>query len=314
MLYRIDFRAMGCRMLAMLESDHPDASDLLARVPAWFEEWEQVLSRFRPESELNQLNRSAGWPVPVSPTLWDVFQAAVEAEKASSGLVTATVLDAVLASGYDRSFELLPREQPVAAITTWNKVASLAEVITVQTSHAICLPADVHLDFGGVAKGWAARQAAERLSKFGPALVSAGGDIAISASLPHGGLWPVTVDDPFKPGEFITTLGLGPCGVATSGTDYRRWKQGGRLSHHIIDPRTGQPAQTDLISATIIAPSVTCAEMAAKTVLILGSQGGMDWIEARPDFSALFLLETGEIFCSSRMEAYFWRSDELENT
>ena len=133
-------------------------------------------------------------------------------------------------------------------------------------------------------------------------------------ALPDGGLWPVTIDDPFKPGKFITTLGLGPGGVATSGTDYRRWKQGGRLNHHIIDPRTGQPAQTDLISVTVIAPLVTQAEMAAKTVLILGSQRGMEWIEARPDYSALLVLETGEIYCSTRMEAYFWRSDELESS
>ena len=131
--------------------------------------------------------------------------------------------------------------------------------------------------------------------------------MAISAELPAG-LWPVTVDDPFRPGEIIATLGLGACGVATSGTDYRRWKQGGRWNHHIIDPRTGQPAQTDLISATIIAPTVTQAEMAAKTALILGSQRGLEWIEARPEFSTLLVLETGEILFSHHMQQFFWRS------
>lgn len=313
MLYRIDFRAMGCLMLAMLESPSPKAKDLLARVPGWFEDWEKSLSRFRPESELNHLNHSAGWPVPVSQTLWDVFQAARLAEKESGGLVTATILEALEAAGYDRSFEALEEGRPIAPVSTWNRVPSLEEVTAIEATRAICLPADVRLDFGGVAKGWAAWQAAGRLSKLGAALVSAGGDIAISAGLPEGGLWPVTIDNPFRAGESITTLGLGAGGVATSGTDYRRWKQGGRWNHHIIDPRTGQPAQTDLIAATVIAPSATQAEMAAKTALILGSQRGLEWIEARPEFSAFLVLESGEILFNKKMEKYFWRSDERES-
>ena len=297
----------------MLESQAPEAPDMVAHVPGWFEEWEQVLSRFRPESELEHLNRSAGWPVTVSKTLWDVFQAAVEAEKTSNGLVTATVMDALLAAGYDRSFELLAEEHSPLPVNTWKKTTSLQEVSTNETSRTICLPADVHLDFGGVAKGWAAQKAMERLSKYGPALVSAGGDIAIGANLPDGKPWPVTIDDPFKPGEILATLGLRAGGVATSGTDYRRWKQGGRWNHHIIDPRSGQPAQTDLITATIIAPSILEAEMAAKSVMILGSLKGMEWIENRSEFSAFLILETGDTLMSAKMEQYFWRTNEREN-
>jgi thiamine biosynthesis lipoprotein len=308
MIYRIDFRAMGCRMLAMLESSLPEAADLLAQVPNWFEEWEQSLSRFREESELNHLNRSAGWPVQVSQTLWDVFEAALEAERTSNGLVTAGVLEALVKAGYDRSFELLPREIELAPVSIWNKVSSLQEVSTQPTSRTICLPADMRLDFGGVAKGWAAEQAAQRLAEFGPALVSAGGDIAISAGLSDTGLWPVTIDDPFNPGQIIATLGLGACGIASSGTDYRRWKQGGRWNHHIIDPRSGQPAQTDLIATSVIAPTTTQAEMAAKTALILGSQDGLKWIETRPELSALLVLETGDVISSSNLEPLFWRT------
>ena len=308
MIYRIDFKAMGCHMLAMLESSSPEAPDLLAQVPNWFEEWEQVLSRFRPDSELSQLNKSAGWPVKVSLTLWDVFQCAQEAEKDSQGLVRASVLDALLEAGYDRSFDQLQPENIQTRINAWNVVASLDEITSDQVERTICLPADTHLDFGGVAKGWAAEQAVKRLSKHGSALVSAGGDIAISAELPNAEQWPVSIDDPLKSGEIIATLMLGACGVATSGTDYRRWKQGGRLNHHIIDPRSGQPAQTDLISATVIAPTATQAEMAAKTVMILGSQIGMAWVEARSELSALTVRETGEIFCSTHMEKLFWRS------
>jgi thiamine biosynthesis lipoprotein len=309
MIYRIDFKAMGCGMIAMLDSPSLEAPEALSLLPSWFEEWEQALSRFRPDSELNKLNRAAGWPFKVSQTVWEVFLAALNAEKDSGGLVTAAVLDALVNAGYDRSFDLMSTNATPAALSDWKITASLAEVQLDEALRTICLPADVHLDFGGVAKGWAAQQAAQKLAEFGPALVSAGGDIAISAEQSNGELWPVAIDDPFNPGNYLNTLMLGECGVATSGKDYRRWKQGGRWNHHIIDPRSGQPAQTDIVSATIIAPTAMQAEMAAKAVLISGSQNGMEWIEARPEISGMLVLETGEIINSNHMDQFFWRTE-----
>jgi thiamine biosynthesis lipoprotein len=102
---------------------------------------------------------------------------------------------------------------------------------------------------------------------------------------------------------------LGVNGVATSGTDYRRWKQGGRWSHHIIDPRCGQPAQTDVVTATVIAPNAMQAEMAAKAALILGSEQGLAWIEERPEFQGMLVLENGDILYSNHMDQFFWRPE-----
>jgi thiamine biosynthesis lipoprotein len=307
MIYRIDFKAMGCRMIAMVDSPSPECTETLAQTPNWFEEWEQALSRFRSDSELSCLNRSAGLPVQVSQTLWEVFHAAQMAETASGGLVKASVLDALISAGYDRSFDLLPTERVSTPPSSWHYAGSLSEIDIEPATRTLILPIDRQWDFGGVAKGWAAQQAAQRLSAFGPALVSAGGDIAITAEQTSGERWPVNIDDPLHTGEFIKTLALGGCGLATSGTDYRRWKQGGHWNHHIIDPRNGQPAQTDVVAATVIAPDALQAEMAAKATLILGSQAGLAWIEKRPQFSALLVLETGDIVYSNHMEQHFWR-------
>ena len=86
MIYTQEFRAMGCQMLAALDYTSPRGRQLLARVPVWFEMWEDSLSRFRPESELNRLNRSTGAWFPVSDILWDVFQTSLVAEEWSGGL------------------------------------------------------------------------------------------------------------------------------------------------------------------------------------------------------------------------------------
>jgi len=308
MIHKLEFNAMGCHMSALVDSPTGQTPELLQQVPLWFESWEQSLSRFRENSELSRLNRAAGWPVEVSETLWEVFQASLEAEQASDGLVTPTMLESLVAAGYDRSFDQMARAPFQRPVSVWDTVNPLAEVTWDESARTICLPPDVHLDFGGVAKGWAAHQAMQRLAKLGyPVMVNAGGDIALNGALSDGQPWIVSVDNPFEPGEFCELLKLNGGGIATSGTDYRRWKQGGRLSHHIIDPRSGQPAQTDIIAATVVAPTVMEAEMAAKTILILGSQHGMEWLGAHPALAGLLILESGEMFYSAKMESFVWR-------
>ncbi len=108
---RIEFRAMGSRILVVLDAVSCEAEQALQCLPAWFEEWENVLSRFRPGNELDRLNCSSGRPISVSQTLWDVLHAARLAEQATGGLVTPTILDALVGAGYDRSFDFLPPVQ-----------------------------------------------------------------------------------------------------------------------------------------------------------------------------------------------------------
>jgi thiamine biosynthesis lipoprotein len=144
----------------------------------------------------------------------------------------------------------------------------------------------------------------KRLQVEGPALVDAGGDIAISGPRADGSLWQIGVADPFHKGDEIETLFVEACGIATSGKDRRRWTRAGIPQHHIIDPRTNQPAETDLLTVTVIAPNVLLAEAAAKAAFILGSRAGLDWIEARPEFAALFILDNNEMIYSQKMEEY----------
>jgi thiamine biosynthesis lipoprotein len=173
-----------------------------------------------------------------------------------------------------------------------------------ERNHTVTLPAGMSLDFGGVAKGWAAHQAMKRLQAEGPALVNAGGDISISGSRADGSPWPVGITNPFQPTEEIEVLLLRAGGVATSGKDRRRWMRNGVLQHHIIDPLTNQPAATDVLTVTVIAPDVIEAEAMAKASFILGSHAGLEWIEARPQLAALFALDNGQVLYSHRMEEF----------
>ena len=299
MLQRLEFHAMGCKMLAIV--DRETESLTLPQVPAWFEDWEQVLSRFRYDSELTRLNQTHEQAIPVSETLWDVLQAARQAERMTDGLVTPTLLDALIEAGYDRPIDVLPHQTTYMADPILIASPPLTRIAVSASARTVTLPPGMSLDFGGIAKGWCAHQAMERLQAEGPALVNAGGDIAISGPRTDGSQWQVGIADPFHPGEEIETLYLNACGVATSGKDRRRWTRNGVFQHHIIDPFTGRSAETDLLTVTAIAPSVMEAEAAAKASFILGSRAGMEWIEARPDLAALFILDNGRMLYSDRM-------------
>ena len=293
---------MGSHMLAALDVDDDAADRLLQQTPEWFERWEQSLSRFRPDSELSRLNNS-GYLPGATPTMAEVVTEALKAADYTGGLVNPAMLPAVEAAGYDRTFDILdPDAQPFAPMNHWSDDWRSIQV----SGREIRLPKGVRIDLGGVAKGWAADLAARRLGKYGPALVDAGGDISITAPLSDGSSWPIGISDPFDPEQQLHLLSLGKCGVATSGSDYRRWQKGGVTQHHIIDPRTRQPSQTDVLSATVIGPNASRAEIAAKVAFLLGSNEGLDWIEKRPEFACLLVLQDGRNIPSTRMHSYFW--------
>jgi FAD:protein FMN transferase len=303
-MQRLEFRAMGCHMLAVLDSDDAAAIDALTQVPVWFEEWEASLSRFRDDSELSALNHAAGQWMRVSETLWQVIQAARDAARESNGLVTPMLLDALQAAGYDRSFELLEAANVSANVTAPQPASDWRAIELDAPNRTVRVPHGTRLDFGGVAKGWAADQAARRLAAIAPALVDAGGDIAISDIRANGEPWSIAVADPFNAESDLEMLMIDHGGVATSGRDFRKWQRDGKLQHHIIDPRTGAPAETDVLAATVIAPTTLAAEIAAKVALILGSQNGLQWIEARSDLAGLLVLENGQVLHTHRLDDY----------
>jgi FAD:protein FMN transferase len=243
-----------------------------------FGQWEATLSRFRPDSELAYLNdHSGGAPVRVSQLLFAVTTLALEAARASGGLYDPTVLRALEAAGYDRSFELLPLDaggaMPRALLRGWRHVELCAAERTVR------LPAGVGLDFGGIAKGMAVDAAVALVAAMGVerALVDGGGDLRVRG-LPAGAdSWPVAVPTPY--GVRLVRLARGA--VATSGIGRRRWRQRGRLMHHLIDPRSGRPALSGLWSVSVAAQTTAIAEVAAKAAFLLGPEEGSRWLEGR---------------------------------
>jgi thiamine biosynthesis lipoprotein len=177
--------------------------------------------------------------------------------------------------GYDRSMDLLREQGPAPLFESLlaNIRPSFSEMDLDESEHTILLPPGMALDLGGIAKGWIAEQAAEILSRFATAcVVDAGGDmflVGLPTGLDH---WSVELEDPLQPERLLTSLKVDPGAVATSTVTKRTWKQAGMQRHHIIDPRTREPAVSDWISVTVFAQHAYEAEVFAKALLIAGPQ------------------------------------------
>jgi thiamine biosynthesis lipoprotein len=174
-----------------------------------------------------------------------------------------TVHDALVAWGYDRTFtDVRDREHSTPSVPALCGGAFHVD----ERTCTIELAEGTRLDFGGLAKGYAVDTALRHLARIGPAIVNAGGDLAVTAD--DEAPWPVGVDT----ADGSLTLALARGALATSGSDARRWRVGGREAHHLIDPRTGEPSRSDLLRATAWAPTAVEAEVRAKTLFLLGAE------------------------------------------
>ena len=251
---RRTFHAMGTEIELLVDAE--DAGGALDAAASEFHRLEALLSRFRDDSELSQLNRER--VLDAGPDLLRVIGLALAAREQTDGRFDPTVHDAVVAAGYDRTFDEVPADGGAVA-----PAAPAGGGVRVD-GYRVELDEGVRIDLGGIAKGYAAECAAELLAMAGPCLVSAGGDIAT-----RGGSWPVGVET----GSHTITLELTGTALATSGRDRRTWRRDGRMLHHLIDPRTGAPADSDVLRVTVVAPDAVEAEVAATSLFLAGARG-----------------------------------------
>jgi thiamine biosynthesis lipoprotein len=253
MLHR-SFRAMGTEMELLLDAD---SNAPLAGAEEELRRLESLLSRFLPGSELSRLN--AAGSLDVGPELLELAELALAARERTDGRFDPTVHDALVAAGYDRPFDLLdPASRPVDT----PRARCAGAVAVDRHAGRVALEPGYRLDLGGIAKGWAADRVVAFLSESGPALVNAGGDVSAA-----GAAWPVGVETPAG----TLTLELEAGGIATSGRDRRVWQRDGEERHHLIDPVTGEPATSDVLTVTVAATSAAEAEVLATSLFLAGS-------------------------------------------
>lgn len=301
MLHRYEFRAMGTD-IEVKAAPHTGAAlpeTCFQQAEELFYKYERVMTRFDEASELARVNRWAGSWVQVSPLLFDVIRIAVQAAEHTAGLFDPTIGRVLCELGYDRPFEALPSDRAPSDVTrrrvSWKDIELDEEALTIR------IPEGVALDLGGIGKGYAVDAVAEHCARQGPVLVNAGGDIRTIGTPSEESAWTIGVASPFEQARDLVDLRLTDAAVATSTTMKRRWQQGGRTFHHLVDPRTDRPAQSNLVSVTVVAPSATEAEVHAKAALLLGAARARGYFAARPALAAIIVTVGGEIRMTESM-------------
>ena len=271
----------------------PDAfAFVAAQVEIVFAREDRRLSRFRPESELSEVNARAGRWTTVSMPFAELLRLSLRSAAKTGGLFDPTVLPALVAAGYDRDYDALRAEAAVLLPPPppggrWSEV----EV----DGDRVRIPRGVAIDFGGIGKGWTVDRACRVTSLLPWAVVDAGGDLRLRGGSPDGAV-EIAIDDPEVPGEEMMRLRLEEGALATSSTTSRRWGPG---LHQIIDPRTSRPARTTVVQATVWARTCARAEVLA-TWALLGGPSVLDHVPGA------LVLETGEVMVNLQ------RDSELE--
>jgi thiamine biosynthesis lipoprotein len=270
-MMRFLMRAMNTDCLLILHgpAGDPVSREALARAAERVRQYEERFSRFRPDSELSHLNESPQEQVQVGSELGSLLARSVEYSRISRGLFDPVVLDALLLLGYDRTFE------EVRAYSHQKAVAQAPrfrwrDVLVDATRHLVTRPCGARVDLGGIAKGAAADAAIAELSSYPGALVDLGGDIRVCGRPADADFWIIAVEDGQSDGGALNYICLADGAVATSSLRKRRWVCNGEAVHHIIDPRSGQPARSDVLQCSVIADTAEHAEVAAKVGFIRG--------------------------------------------
>jgi FAD:protein FMN transferase len=239
-------------------------------------------SRFRPDSELTRLNGDSGRRHPISSRLADALAAALRAAAATDGDVDLTCGQSLIQLGYDRDFAEVVRRQPGLAASAPQPAGGWQRVELDRGARTVRVPAGVLLDLGATAKALAADRAASAVAATADTgvLVNLGGDIAVAGPPPPGG-WRIEIDadaGDSGPGDGShPVVALWDGGLATSSTGSRAWNNGGQRVHHILDPRTGAPADSCWAAASVAAASCVDAN-AASTAAIIRSAAAPGWL------------------------------------
>lgn len=274
------FSALGttCRVVVEGPASGPDPGAAVAAVRDLVAEAERRLTRFAPDSDLMLLNRSREETVVVHPLVLDALGAAQAAAARTAGLLDPTILPALVTAGYAESrrdarpagllaaLRDAPRRRPAepSPDARWRSVRLRPR------DGAVTRPVGLQLDVGATAKGWLADRAAALLHPFARWAVDLGGDLRVGG--PGARTRPFSVDVAGPLGGAVARVLVSAGAVATSGIDRRIWRApDGRPAHHLIDPSTGRPAWTGLLTVTALAPTAEEAEILAGATLLRGS-------------------------------------------
>ena len=299
MIRSIDFRAMNTSVTLAAEGER--AIDGLYAAKIFINACENRFSRFLPASEISLLNHFAGEWFQVSDDLMDILQRSLRFHIETDGLFDPAILPQLKEVGYDRSMDEIRAHGVRRGVNASARTSQPAfhEMEFDPARKRVRIPQGMQIDISGIAKGWIIQRAAELLNTYvDTCAVSAGGDIQFIGTPNDGMGWEVYIEDPHDENQYLAKLHLSAGGVATSSITKRTWRQGDVIRHHLIDPRTGEPAKTEWLSVTVVSPDVITSDIYAKAILIGGKEDAERLLKTNKDIAYIAVDPHGNLLGS----------------
>ena len=258
------------------------------------EMYENLLSVTKEDSDVWRVNHAGGVPVTVSPFTAEVIKAGLEFGELSSGRFDITIGRLSALWDFKGDPSVPSGKELAAAVSTvdYRKVEVTGDVVRLADP-------DTRLDPGGIAKGYIADRLAGFIRECGvkSAVIDLGGNVIVVGTKPDKTLWRVGVRKPFgRNGELLGTITTGESSVVTSGIYERLFESDGVMYHHILDPDSGMPAESDVFSATVLSESSMTGDALSTMLVLAGSERAAELIDGAPGVTgALLLLADGAV-------------------
>ena len=294
-----------------LEAYGPEAEDALIRVAQRINELDRTLSVVNENSDVWAVNHSTG-PVTVSEDTGALVALGLELWEETGGALNIAMYPVVRAWGFTTGeYRVVPGDERAALLAR----TDLGQLDYDPDSRTVTTPAGMELDLGSLGKGYAGDQVLDLFREAGvtSALINLGGNVQALGGQADGSPWRIGVQDPEDLGAYLAVLEVTDGAVVTSGGYQRYFEEAGETYCHIMDPATGAPADSGLLSATIVGPSGARCDGLSTAAFVLGAEGTADLWRAAGDFEFLLVDEDGTIWLSEGLEDRFSLAEGYED-
>lgn len=261
---------------------------------------EALISSWKPTSQTSSINKNAGIaPVKISGELFSLIQRAIQISKLTDGAFDISYASMDRLWKYDGSMTQMPSKEAIKKSVA--KVGYKSIVLDAKNSTVFLKNKGMKIGFGAIGKGYAADKAKKLLISNGVSggIINASGDINSWGSKPNGSPWQVAITNPLNKNKAFAMLPIKDA-VVTSGNYEKYVTFNSRRYSHIIDPRSGYPAQ-GIISVTVFAPKAELADALATSVFVMGVQTGIDRINQLKAIECIIITDTGSIITSNNL-------------
>ncbi len=261
--------------------------------------YEQMLSKTIPGSDVSRINNAAGQTVTVDPETWEILRRAKEISALTDGAFSITIAPVTaLWTFTDVETNVIPTDEK--RLSMLHLVDD--QKIALGENNTVTLPAGMQIDLGGIAKGYIADKVAKLIrEKAYAGIISLGGNVYTVGKKPDGSRFSVGITDPEATYTYKGVIYTESCTVVTSGTYERGFNFGGIRFHHILDPKTGWPSQSDLVSATFVMDSSMTADALATACIVIGSEKALE-LAASQGLDAMFIKKDGSMLFTDGFE------------